>query len=48
MDGNSVIGITTPDIRPEQDDSVSLSLREDKIYLFEKDGGGRINLRQKP
>jgi multiple sugar transport system ATP-binding protein len=44
MDGISVIGITAPDIRPEQDDSVSISLREDKIYLFEKDGGGRISL----
>ena len=42
--GISIIGITTPDVRPKQDERVSVSFREDKIYLFEKDGGRRISL----
>jgi ABC-type sugar transport system ATPase subunit len=46
LGGVSIIGITTPDVRPEQDERISVSFREDKIYLFEKDGGGRISLRQ--
>ena len=46
LEGVSIIGITTPDIRPGQDEKVSVRFREDRIYLFEKNGGGRIILRQ--
>lgn len=44
LESASIIGITSPDVRPEQDERVSVSFREDRLYLFERDGGGRINL----
>lgn len=46
LEGVSIIGITTPDVRPGQDEKVSVSFREDRIYLFERDGGGRIIIGQ--